>query len=305
MNSMKTVITIRNFAVCCLSLICSLAFADTVMIDFGGGTGGAGTNTYSSGWNRLKLRHSYAPIIGTDLGVTAGTQTFASLRNTSNTVTSRSVSVDPPGIILGIDPGVLAQTNVTVNTDLLNATAPLWETLYGVPLTSDAMSTSWSTGSLAGVLSSQKVTVGGLTAGTYTMSGVFTAAGLAGLLSTDSLPVVLSGSGVKASTAYMTSLDGSIIDLSVAGLDILNVLSGGMFMMSWEFELSSTSDVVLTFNSALLSLATSTGVSALAFGDGYRITPLLPDDPGPTIPEPTTTSFGLAALGLLALRRRK
>lgn len=286
-------------------LLCatSLAYADTVLIDFGGGSGGHGTNTYSNGWNQAKLEHITVPIVGTDTGVVVpGTQTINNVRTTTNTASGLTITVDPPGLLL-VGPGTLVETSLGVNTDIYDAAAPLWQQLYGSSLSMNAVQSAWATGSVASIEGAQSITIGGLSAGTYTMSGIFNVAQLAGVLDVDNLPVLFSGAGVTSSKGYMTSIDGSIIDLSLLTVDLLNVIGGGTFMMSWEFELDSKSDISLTFNSSLIDLLSGTSISSLAIGDGYRITPLLPE--GPTIPEPGASVLGLMGTVAFFVRRRR
>lgn len=275
----------------CLSLAGSFTQADTVLIDFGGGSGAAGTNTFSNGWNNVKLKHDI-------LGVIAGTQTTGVNKTKSGLQSNISVSVTPYPLLLG-GLGSLAESTLIVPARSYSACSAVWEDLYGVPLSNNAMATGWSSGTIASLGGTQSMTISGLTEGSYTMSGVFTTGGLAGLLqfNWDNLPIHISAAGgaLELKGVYMAGLQGSLIDLSLGPVDVANVADGGMFMVTWEFALKNAANVNLTFDTSLVTALSGAGISALAISDGYQV----------VIPEPGTACLGLLGGFAFLLRRKR
>ncbi len=275
----------------CLSLAGSFIQADTVLIDFGGGSGATGTSTFSNGWNNVKLKHDI-------LGVIAGTQSTGANKTKSGLQSNISVSVTPYPLLIG-GFGSLAESTLIVPFRSYSACSALWQDLYGVPLSNNAMATGWSSGTVATLGSgTQSMTISGLTEGEYTMSGVFTTGGLAGLLqfNWDNLPIHISGAGgaLELKGVYMAGLQGSLIDLSLGPVDVANVADGGMFMVTWEFALKNAANVTLTFDTSLVTALSGAGISALAISDGYQV----------VIPEPGAACLGLLG-GLAFFRKRK
>ncbi len=182
----------------------------------------------------------------------------------------------------------------------------MWKKAYGYDLDAAKTTRGWSETlvlGISGLVASGDVTVTGFQANSaYTMSSVFSISGLANVATwgTNS-PVNLTGTGINVKNIYLAGSNGQVVDLLHIGSGSLaTLLSSGTFMLTWQFETSSSfnpsSNVSMEFADSLLSLAGDYGVSALAVRDGM---------PNLTVPEPATASLSLLGLAALLIRRRR
>ncbi|MCD8061822.1 MAG: PEP-CTERM sorting domain-containing protein [Akkermansiaceae bacterium] len=182
----------------------------------------------------------------------------------------------------------------------------MWKQTYGYDLDAAKTIRGWNENlilSSGGVAAPGNVDVTGFQANSsYTMSSVFTISGLANVATwgTNS-PVNLTGSGIDVKNVYLAGTNGQVVDLLHIGSGSLaTLLSSGTFMLTWQFETTSSfnpsSSISMGFSDSLLSVAGNYGVSALALRDGT---------PDLAVPEPATASLSLLGLAALLMRRRR
>lgn len=256
---------------------------------------GESSNTYSAPWNLAS---------GT---LTGGNRTTgSSMKATDGTASTIQVTYTAGGL-LGTSQATNSPLSFTgVSTTIGSGGLNMWKQAYGYDLDSTKTARGWNENLVLGVgglVSPGDVNVTGFQANSsYTMSSVFTVSGLANVATwgTNS-PVNLTGTGLNVKNIYLAGTNGQVVDLlHIGGGSLATLLSGGTFMLTWQFETTSSfnpsSSVTMDFSDSLLSLAGNYGVSAVAVRDGM---------PNLAVPEPATASLSLLGLAALLMRRRR
>lgn len=273
-----------------LALLCSApGWGKTTMISFG-----ESSNTYSAPWNLAS---------GAVSGTSRGTSSLTATDNTNSLIKVTYTA----GGLLGASQATNAPLSFTgVTTTIGSGGLNMWKQAYGYDLDSSKTARGWNENLVLGVgglVTPGQINVTGFQANnSYTMSSVFTVSGLANVATwgTNS-PVTLTGNGLTVKNIYLAGTNGQVVDLlHIGGGSLATLLSGGTFMLTWQFETSAgfnpNSDVSMQFADSLLSLGGNYGVSAVAVRDGM---------PALTVPEPATASLSLLSLAALLMRRRR
>lgn len=270
-------------------LCCAQGWGKTVMVSYG-----ESSNTYSAPWNLAS---------GT---TSSNNRSTTTLTATDGTSSGYQVTYGAGGAL-----GLTGSTNSALNFSGVNTTIGsgglnMWQQAYGYTLDPGKTARGWNQNLLLGVgtaVAPGDITVKGFQANSsYTMSSVFTVSGLANVATWGTAnPVDLVGNGLNIKNIYLAGTNGQVVDLlHFSGGSLATLLSGGTFMMTWQFEttgsFNAANGVEMEFNNSLLSLGGNYGVSATAVTDGM---------PTLTVPEPATASLGLLGLAALLMRRRR
>lgn len=262
-------------------ILAPAALAKTTMVCFGE------DNSYSDHWNHARG----------SINAGKGGRTTAALKNTAGAASAISITYKTGGV---------AASNVELSEHRIGEHARnLWFQAHGYQLEDEQLERGWRESFAVPAQGSHvnvgHISIGGLTANnSYTVSSVFNVDNLLHISGwgTES-PVSLTGTGLNIKHAYLSGAHGNTIDLlHPGGVDLTALLSGGTFMMTWQFETSAafTSSVDMQFSDKMRTLGGHYDVSTIAVTEGM---------PHLIIPEPATASLGLLGVAALLLRRRR
>lgn len=272
------------------------ATAKTTLVDFGGSA-----NSFSTPWNLSS---------GQTVSVLDQSRKTAALKDSTGAASGVTVTFRTGTALTVSNPSnVSPLTSLTANQAFGTYGLAFWKAAHGTDLTTSQIQNGWVESSLLGI--GQLVGPGSLNVGgfqkssAYTVSAVFTVSGLANVASFKTSPVTLQGSNFSLSHAFLTGRNGQVVDvLNIGNVELASLLSGGTFMMTWQFQTNSafntSSTINMDFSSSLLTLGGNYGISAMAVTDG---TPVLP--PSPSVPEPSSALLSVFGLAGLVLRRRR
>lgn len=262
-------------------ILAPAALAKTTMVCFGE------DDSYSNHWNHARG----------SINAGKGGRTTAALKNTAGAASAISITYKTGGV---------AASNVELSEHRIGEHARnLWFQAHGYKLEDEQLERGWRESFAVPAQGSHvnvgHISIGGLTANnSYTVSSVFNVDNLLHISGwgTES-PVSLTGTGLNIKHAYLSGAHGNTIDLlHPGGVDLTALLSGGTFMMTWQFETSAafTSSVDMQFSDKMRTLGGHYDVSTIAVTEGM---------PHLIIPEPATASLGLLGVAALLLRRRR